>query len=314
MRINRELRTVVEGEPAPDRNDEYRFYQALVGVWPAGDTSSVASEELVKRLQAYMIKAVKEAKFHSSWINPNEDYERALTSYIERALTGEGAAAFLPEFLPFQQRIARSGLANSLSQVVLKAGSPGVPDTYQGAELWDLSLVDPDNRRPVDYDGRRRALADVDRVLALPPKERADAIRGLFSRWPDGTIKLLVAAVALRTRRELEELFLDGDYLPLDTDLSVPARVVTFARIHADNRAAIIVAPALTSKIVDEERPLPIGERWKTSRILLPPSLAGLTFTDRITGAELRPATGSGGAWLFIGQVLSVAPVALLVA
>jgi (1->4)-alpha-D-glucan 1-alpha-D-glucosylmutase len=312
MRVNREVRTVVDGEPAPDRNDEYRFYQALVGVWPAGVRT--VAPGLVQRLQEYMSKAVKEAKLHSSWINPNEPYEQAVADFVEKALTGDGAAAFLRDFLPFQDRIARSGMVNSLAQVALKIASPGVPDFYQGTELWDVTLVDPDNRRPVDYDQRRSALQAADDVLSRPAAERAEALRTLLARWPDGIVKTVVTTAGLRARQDAPDLFLEGDYLPLDTDISVPARVVAFARLHGDGHAAIVVAPTLSSQIVDDEHPLPVGERWKTSRVLLPSSLAGLTFRDVFTGAEVRPTTGTGGTWLFVGQVLATMPVALLVA
>jgi (1->4)-alpha-D-glucan 1-alpha-D-glucosylmutase len=312
MRLNRECRTLVDGEPVPDRNDEYRLYQALIGVWPPGATS--ASAEFVARVQAYMTKAVKEAKVHSSWINPNEAYEQAVTAFVERILTGPAANAFLTAFLPVQARVARAGVVNSLSQVALKIASPGVPDFYQGTECWDLNLVDPDNRRPVDYDLRRAALAEVSGVLDMPAAQRADAIRDLLASWTDGRIKMLIAAAGLQARGRMSELFLDGEYLPLDSDVPFHARVVSFARVHADGRAAVAVAPTLSSRLTDDEHPLPVGDRWMTARVLLPPSLAELTFTDCFTGAELRPVSGTGGAWFFVGQVLSTLPVALLIA
>jgi (1->4)-alpha-D-glucan 1-alpha-D-glucosylmutase len=312
MRLNREARTLVDGEPAPDRNDEYRLYQALVGVWPPSATT--ATPELVGRIQAYMAKAAKEAKLHSSWINPNQGYDNAVASFVERVLAGPGSADFLEMFLPVQAQIARVGLVNSLSQVVLKVASPGVPDFYQGTELWDLSLVDPDNRRPVDYALRRDALADVSAILQRPSQARVPAIRELLARWEDGRVKMLITAAGLRARRELPDLFLEGEYLPLDTDVPLPARLVAFARVHRDGRAAIAIAPTLASELIDEEHPVPIADRWKTSRIMLPVSLAGMTFTDCFTGAQIRPTTGTGGAWLFAGQVLGTLPVALLIA
>src|SRR5260370_38984827 len=141
MRRKRGARTIVEGEPAPDRNDEYGFYQVLLGAWPAD----------VARLQTYMTKAVKEGKEHSSWINPDEAYEAAVATFVERVLARQEAVKFLPAFQPFQERVARGGLLNSLAQVVLKIASPGVPDFYQGSEPSDLNLVDPDNLRAADF-------------------------------------------------------------------------------------------------------------------------------------------------------------------
>src|SRR5439155_7534051 len=139
MRLAKAARTNVDGEPAPDRNDEYRFYQAMLGVWPPDG----ARDALVERLLAFMIKSVKEGKLHSSWITPDENYETAVNNYVARLLTGPESARVLPSFTAFQERVGRAGLINSLSQVVLKIASPGVPDFYQGTESWDFTLVDP---------------------------------------------------------------------------------------------------------------------------------------------------------------------------
>ena len=251
MRLNRAERVVVDGESAPDRNDEYRFYQALVGVWPfEADRLDEAPTDVIQRLQAYMTKALKEAKRHSSWINPHEEYENGVTQFVSRVLSGAGGAKFLPAFLPFQRRIAQVGLLNALSQVVLKTASPGVPDFYQGTELWDLNLVDPDNRRPIDFDRRRQALAEVRAITALPCAARRQAIAGLLDRSFDGTIKMFVTATALQLRRDAEDLLLDGDYVPLETEVSVPGDVVAFARTTGD-RALVVVAPRLTAKLLD---------------------------------------------------------------
>jgi (1->4)-alpha-D-glucan 1-alpha-D-glucosylmutase len=304
MRLNKAARTIVDGEPAPDRNDEYRFYQVLLGAWPA-DTA---------RLQAYMLKAVREGKEHSSWINPNEAYETALASFLERVLDGREAARFLPAFLPFQERVARTGRVNSLAQVVLKIASPGVPDFYQGSELWDFSLVDPDNRRPVDFGARREALDRVDALLALPADARGAALTAMLDQWQDGTVKLLVTAAGLRARAADEGLFLDGEYLPLETETVVEARVMAFARISAGGRAAIVMAPHLVSRLVTAEHPLPLADRWRTSRVHLPKSLAALSYRDVFTGALLKPTTTAGGSWIFVGEALRQLPVSLLIA
>ena len=303
MRLNKGARTILDGEPAPDRNDEYRLYQVLLGAWPVD----------VARLQTYMIKAVKEAKEHSSWINPNDAYEAAIATFVERVLAGPEAAKFLPAFKPFQEQIARCGLVNSLSQLVLKIASPGVPDFYQGSEMWDLNLVDPDNRRPVDFATRRQALERIDNLLAQPASERASGIKALLANWEDGAVKLLVTAAGLRLRAADPPLFLEGEYLPLEVESMVDARVVAFARISADGRAAIAIAPHLASHLISDAHPVPLDDRWRTSRVHLPKSLAGLTFRDVFTGAEIRAATAGDNAWLFVGQALKHLPVALLV-
>jgi (1->4)-alpha-D-glucan 1-alpha-D-glucosylmutase len=311
MRLNKSSRIVVDGEPAPDRNDEYRFYQALLGVWPDGETT--ASADLVSRLQGYMIKAVKEAKLHSSWINPNESYETAVSGFVERVLTGPGAARFLPAFLPLQQKVARCGVVNSLSQVVLKIASPGVPDFYQGSDLWAFNLVDPDNRRPVDYIQREQMLDTVDNVLRLSAEERRGALGRLLQTHRSGAVKLLVTAASLRLRSRMPEVFLEGDYLPLEVETSVDGRAIAFARLHADGRAVIAIAPHLVCPLLSAEKPVPLGDTWRTSRVLLPKPLASLAFTDAFTGATLRAVIAGDSAWLFVGQALKELPVALLV-
>jgi malto-oligosyltrehalose synthase len=304
MRLNKGARTIVDGEPAPDRNDEYRFYQVLLGAWPAD----------VARIQTYMTKSVKEGKEHSSWINPDEAYETAIATYVERTLAGPEAVKFLPAFHAFQEHVGRCGLLNTLSQVVLKIASPGVPDFYQGSELWDLNLVDPDNRRPVDFALRQQALDRIDALLAQPPATRGPGVTALLEHWKDGAVKLLVTAAGLRLRSAEAALFLEGDYLPLDVDITVDARVVAFARISVAGQAAIAVVPHLASRLVTAGQPVPLGDRWLTSRVLLPTSLAAVTYRDAFTGAEIRPVTSGDSSWLFVGQALKHLPVALLTA
>ena len=314
MRIGRTGRTVVDGEPAPDRVDEYRFYQALVGVWPADLTGvTAAPAELVSRLSEYMIKSVKEAKVHTSWLTPNEPYELALRHFVERVLTGPTGARLLGAVLPFARRIATLGMINSLAQLLLKIGAPGVPDFYQGTELWDLSLVDPDNRRPVDFERRVVAVNDVDAVLALDPEPRAGTISEWMRGWEDGRVKLLVTATGLRLRRQLPDLFLDGTYLPLQTEMTVPADAIGFARLSTDgSTAAVFIAPRLCHRLVTPEQPLPLGECWKTSRVMLPAAVRDREFQDVVTGATIRPARGADRAWLFVGDALRVLPVSML--
>jgi (1->4)-alpha-D-glucan 1-alpha-D-glucosylmutase len=317
MRANRSLRTMVDGEPAPDRNDEYRFYQALIGAWPVppDDASAephAASPDVVERLQAFMIKSVKEAKLHTSWLTPNAEYENAVVRFVERVLTGPGGARFLPAFLPLQRRVAAIGMLNSLAQVAIKMGSPGVPDFYQGTELWDLNLVDPDNRRPVDFALRERLLGDAERVLALACDARANAVSNLVADWRSGAIKMLLTTAGLRLRRARPDLFLDGSYVPLETEITVNADALAFARTHGDD-AVLAVAPRLCAPIFGADLALPLGgAAWKTSRILLPAELAGRRFRHELTGAELRPVTRGAQSWLFVGQLFETVPVAIL--
>ena len=325
MRLNRAHRTLVDGEPSPDRNDEYRFYQALVGIWPPDGTAAAApdgpgsrppwmdSGDLVERVSAYMLKSVKEAKRHTSWLTPNEEYELAVERFVHGALSGSGGARFLPAFTPFARRVMRAGMVNALAQVVLKIGSPGIPDFYQGAELWDLSLVDPDNRRPVDFDHRRRLLASIEPVLALPPAARTAAVGEMMTNWEDGRIKMLLTTLGLRLRREWPDLFVRGRYLPLVTDVTVRAGLVAFARV-LDETAVLFIAPRLTAPLADTGG-LPLGGgAWKTSRVILPPELRGRTLRHHVTGAEVQPIAAGGDEWIFAGQVFETVPVGIITA
>lgn len=303
MRLNRTQRRLVESEPAPDRADEYRLYQVLLGAWPADlPHAHRAPQELIDRITAYMLKAAREAKLHTSWLTTNQGYEDALTGFVERILGPAGGPKFLPAFAPFQRRVASIGVLNSLAQVVLKLGSPGVPDFYQGTELWDFTLVDPDNRRPVDFAVRERMLAGL-----------AGQHPAAMMREPqDGRIKMFITNAGLQLRRELPHVFVGGDYLPLATEVTVPGGVVAFARQCGED-AVLAVAPRLVAGLVSAERPSPLGgDCWKTSRIFLPESLRSRTFRNVFTGDDVKPTEGAGQAWLFVGEVLHRLPVALL--
>jgi (1->4)-alpha-D-glucan 1-alpha-D-glucosylmutase len=313
-RLNQPQRRMLGGgEMAPDRHDEYRYYQALLGAWPP-DGPELASPEFVERLRDFMIKSIKEAKVHTSWINENRAYDEAVAGFVERTLTGPGAGRFLASFLPFQRRVAAIGIVNSLAQLVLKAASPGVPDFYQGCETWNFSLVDPDNRRPVDFAAHARLLDAVDQVLAdRNAATRAAAVRKMYDASSDGRIKMCVTVAALRLRREHPSTFLAGDYVPLQTDVSVPADLVAFARVPNEGPAVIAIAPRLVARMLGSDLAPPLGEAWKTSRILLPASLRHRPFRDAITGREVPVAQGSERGWIYAGQALESCPVALLI-
>ena len=207
------------GQRVPGRNDEYLLYQTLVGAWPLEiDTPEHPGlAEFTERIVAYMIKASREAKVRTSWTAPDQEYEAGLERFVRRILDPQEGRAFLADLLAFQPRIALIGAVNGLAQTLLKLTAPGVPDTYQGCELWDLSLVDPDNRRPVDFELRR----------AFSSK-RADA-GALLASWRDGRIKQHVVARTLALRRRHPELFETGHYEPLEAEGALADRVVAFA-------------------------------------------------------------------------------------
>jgi (1->4)-alpha-D-glucan 1-alpha-D-glucosylmutase len=221
----------------PDRNDEYLFYQLLVGTWPAEltgvgvDLDPEALSVYAERVKGAMTKSMREAKVHSTWASPNTAYECAVLSFVEGALNATESRAFLSSFLPFQERVARLGVHNSLVQTTLKLTAPGVPDTYQGAELWDLSLVDPDNRRPVNYCARIRLLE------AVP----GAAIHTLMENWRDGGIKLFVLSKLLALRTAEADLFASGEYEALLATGVRADRLIGFQR-RLENRRVVVLA------------------------------------------------------------------------
>src|SRR5262249_2343981 len=220
------------GADAPDATDEYLFYQALLGAWPAERLEAPlpveAPPDLVARLRAYMLKAIKEAKTHTSWFNQGGAYEDAVARFVETVLRGSAARRFLKSFVPFVRRLSLGGMVNSLAQLVLKVASPGVPDFYQGTEFWQLDLADPDNRRPIDFRARESALGVLSRGIegvegqidagaaerGCDPEMEA-FVGDLLRNWPDARIKMLVTACALRLRRRDPMLFIEGGYEPL---------------------------------------------------------------------------------------------------
>jgi (1->4)-alpha-D-glucan 1-alpha-D-glucosylmutase len=304
-RVNGVLRAKVHGDWAPDRNDEYLLYQTLLGAWPPA-SSKPPEPSLVERLGGYFQKAMREAKLHTSWVNPNLAYEQASREFLEQILTGPRAERFLAAFFPFAERVARLGMVNSLAQLVLKLAGPGVVDSYQGTELWDLSLVDPDNRRPVDFAHRERLLGDLAAIDAPAPSRGTAA--ELLRQWPDGRVKLFVLARGLRARRADSELFRNGGYRPLEAEGERAAHVVAFARAHAE-RIAVAVVPRLVRPLVREDHPVPLGaESWGETRLRLPADLAGRPLSNLFTG-ERFDADSSG---LRLAEVLSCFPVALL--
>jgi (1->4)-alpha-D-glucan 1-alpha-D-glucosylmutase len=251
-RLNRTHLRRLEGRTAPDRRDEHLLYQTLLGAWPDGgvERGTPAHAELVGRIQRYMEKALREAKVHTSWTNPDEEYEAAVRGFVERAL---GSTAFVSELSAVAERVARAGRISSLAQVAVKCAAPGVADVYQGTELWDLSLVDPDNRRPVDFERRRRTLAAVQAAAAEGPEARLALARraGAPQGLPDGTAKLLLLHEALRLRRVMRALFLEGDHRPLAATGPLGGHVFAFARVH-QGRAVVCAVPRLVLALLDE--------------------------------------------------------------
>ena len=253
-RLNERLRKTDEDQTIPDANVEYLLYQTLVGAWPLEPYSAEEYAEFVKRIQAYMLKALHEAKVHTSWINPNAEYDAAIQEFVGRILDEGGNRPFLDDFRAFQRRISQYGLLNSLSQTLLKLASPGVPDTYQGTELWDFSLVDPDNRRPVDYDRRRRMLRDLRSAAEAADGDLRELARDLVAVKEDGRIKLFVTYRTMQCRRDHPGLFSAGEYLPIAADGPKAAHLFAFVRRAGDARALVAV-PRLVAGLASDPDP-----------------------------------------------------------
>jgi (1->4)-alpha-D-glucan 1-alpha-D-glucosylmutase len=303
-RMNRDKKRLLNGRAVPDPNEEVLLYQALLGTWP------LQAEEvppLQERIKTYVIKAAREAKVHTSWLHPNEAYEEALASFVEACLNASSSNEFLADFLPFQGRIAYYGALNSLAQVLLKIASPGVPDFYQGTELWDFSLVDPDNRRPVDFSERTELLGKLKRLEADDPVRFVGA---LLARWRDGRIKLYLISRALEFRRAHERLFQRGAYIPLSVAGEGKEHVVAFARQYGD-AWALVVVPRLVTRLCAVGRP-PLARRvWKSSAITFPRK-APKRWVNVLTEEVLEASHSSGERTLEVCEVLRRLPVALL--
>src|SRR5580692_4441030 len=306
--INRGYRSVVNDKPAPTPNDEYLLYQTLVGSWPAGPLSDASDwKTLRERIESYMLKATREAKQNTSWINRNAEYEAAVSSFVAALLDPDSNHRFLSDFLPFQRRVARLGLWNSLSQTLLKLTCPGVPDIYQGNDLWDFSLVDPDNRRPVDYLRRQQAFESIRNFAHASPS----VARELLATPEDGRLKLYVTWKTLRLRKQHPDLFHQGEYLPLPVHGPQANHVVAFMR-RLGASTALVVVPRLVTGLLDDAESSPIGNRiWKDTYICLPACECSKNYRNAFTGevADLSKISIQSG--LEISNVLAEFPLAL---
>ncbi len=306
-RVNKHKKAKFDGQPAPSRNDEYLLYQTLVGAWPLEQPRGAVLTEFIARIQEYMVKAVREAKVHSSWIAPNDDYERELKKFIAEIIGTPRQTAFRRDFEPFARQIAACGMWNSLSQSLLKMTSPGVPDIYQGTELWDFSLVDPDNRRNVDFEARRFLLDDLQAALATAPS-RLDCARRWLDSPADGRLKLYVITEVLQLRRKNPDLFTTGDYVPLTAVGVGQKSVCAFAR-RASAAAAIVVAPRLTAGLGASPGAPPISRAWRDTALRLPDDLAEMAWSNIYTGESINANSGA----VQLADVLASFPVAVLV-
>jgi (1->4)-alpha-D-glucan 1-alpha-D-glucosylmutase len=294
--VNKRWKKTVNESEAPDADEEYLLYQTLLGTWPTaanGAPEQNPGAEYIPRIQAYMTKALNEAKLNTSWIQPNEEWLAATRNFVAKILEPSAKNKFLPTFLPVAEEIARLGAINSLAQTLLKLTSPGVPDIYQGDEIWDFSLVDPDNRRAVNYKRRTEMLSCLS---SRTPQE-------LLQNWPDGRIKLFLTQSSLRFRKERVDLFRNGNYLPLRASGALADSNVAFAR-QLDREWAVIIVPRLSSRIGFP----PIGDRWKDTALELPENFPLERAREIFTGRELSIHNRQ----IRMADAMSILPFAML--
>ncbi len=298
-KLTAKLKPTVNGAPVPDRNDEYFLYQTLLGT---AEPETLESNEYLSRIKEYTIKAVREAKVHTAWLKPDQGYEEGYLRFIERLLSSAQGAAFREQFAPFLRMLRFYGAYNSLSQAVLKLFAPGFPDLYQGTELYDLSLVDPDNRRPVDY-GRREAL--LSKFDTHPPRKLQE-LTDRKSGSPTGTVKLFAIAHGLRLRREWIALLEAAEYTALSTEGKHRDSVVAYMRRSGESYL-VVITPRFLSAVVSEGT-APLGsEVWQDTRIVLPEGAPSL-FREHYSGGEVRCENGA----VPVGDALACFPFAIL--
>lgn len=291
--------------PAPSGSDEYLLYQTLLGACPTGPVDSTALAAFRERISAYMLKAARESKAHTSWINPDEEYEAAMQHFVESLLDDPKRNPFLADFLPFQRQLVRFGLLGSLSQTLLKLTVPGVPDIYQGNELWTCTLVDPDNRGPVDFERRRAALETLE---GMAP----EAVPTLMDRLEDGRAKLYVTWKALDLRREKPYLSSDGDYLGLDSAGPLADHICAFARRAGDEEVLVVTARWFARLAGDTAEGTLLGRVWEGTRIRLPEGASTWRYRDVPSGRTVQALPHAQGYWLEAAALFHALPVALL--
>jgi len=307
--LNEPLRLKIEGLEVPDPNEEYLFYQTLLGTWPVSALDSSHYKRYVERIRDYLLKASKEAKVQTSWISPNHDHDRGLVEFVETAMRRAPDNPFIEDLANFALRVAPAGMLNSLSQVLLKIASPGVPDFYQGSELWDLNLVDPDNRRPVDYAVRQSMLTEIVRKAASDPLALTEE---LFVRPDDGRIKMYVTCRALGWRRGHARLFREGAYVPLEGAGRRGRHLIAFGRGSSEHH--VIVA---AGRLFTDLKMLPRGaageEAWSDTFLSVPPTLLREYYTDLFTGQTVRAYCERDEQQLCMSEIFAHMPVSMLI-
>lgn len=306
--MNADLKQTVDGEAIPDINDEYLLYQTLIGAWPLDPAD--ANEAFCTRIQRYMEKSTREAKVNTSWINPNEVYDEGLKEFIGKLLDFESregpGVRFRKDFEEFQKEIARDGMVNALAQTLVKLTVPGVPDIYQGQELWQLTLVDPDNRQPIDYDHRQRLLGDLSQRLSR--EEPGGVAEEVLGRWQDGRVKLYLTHAVLQLRKAREGLFREGDYLGLAAAGPAAAHIFAFSRTYGDE-GIVTVVPRLPRTFRNAHGcEVWEADGWGDTSLALPDGFLGSRLRNVLTGRELTVESNG----IRVAELLDGFPLAVL--
>ncbi|MCF6150528.1 MAG: malto-oligosyltrehalose synthase [Candidatus Kuenenia sp.] len=309
-RINKKHKRIVEDLVAPDKNEEYLFYQTLIGAWPIEPMDDSGYEIFKNRIKEYMLKALREAKVNTSWINPHTTYEEGLMYFIDSVMKRKQGNTFLHDFKKFQKEISHCGIYNSLAQTLLKITSPGIPDIYQGNELWSFCLVDPDNRRPVDYDIRIKMLAELKEQETTG--ERQTLIANIMKNRENSMIKLYVTYKALTFRKENRELFETASYIPLEVTGSKGHNVCAFAR-NSNTQTILVVVPRFMTQILSNVEELPFGENvWEDTFLILPFENNTAGYRNIFTGEMVTAKNIDGITRIFLSEIFTSFPVALM--
>ena len=306
MKLNAKYRAKQESEEIPEANDEYLLYQTLLGAWPLGELRPDERTAFCTRIQQYMEKAIHEAKVHTSWVNPNREYDDGVRRFVQVILDDSRTNKFLDDFLPFKERIAGAGVFNSLAQTILKMTAPGTPDFYQGSELWDWNLVDPDNRRPVDYARRHTLIRELKEVLEQ--SDRFDAVQDLVRHSADGRIKLYLILAGLHCRRMHADVFEQGRYVPLEAEGPEARHLLTFARLHGAHMVMVAV-PRLVALRSAETRDSIWDETW----ITMPAEWKVSQLQDVLTGRSIVPDCKGEHSMVRASELFAACPVGVLV-
>ena len=303
-KLNSKKKKKISNYAVPDENDEYFLYQTLVGALPF---DSQELPDFKNRVKDYVVKAVREAKVHTAWLRPDEDYEAGYVDFVETLLTPDKSNVFLDKLQHFQHRVAEYGIYNSLSQLLVKLTAPGIPDFYQGTELWDFSLVDPDNRRPVDYAKRAEALTDIAKKW---DKDAESLLKDLLQHRIAGRIKLFLTVRGLAARNYFRNVFRSGDYRPLTATGQHADHVIAYARHKGEHTLVILVPRFLTTLVqleLSQPDVVPCGtDVWADTAITLPGGDQANWknwFTNQSVELSASP---------LVGELCSQFPVALL--